>query len=261
MGTAIVTGASSGIGKVYADRLAQRGYNLRLVARRADRLEAVAKDLQARYGVAVQTDVADLSNAAELEKVAGKIGSDTSVTLLVNNAGTNKAGTVSESKWEDLEAMIRINVIALTRLTAAVLPGFQNRDRGAIINLASVVGFYRYPGVGVYSATKAFVNTFTRALQDELAGSNIVVQLVAPAATVSEIWEIGGMPLSSLPPGIVMTTEDCVDAALRGLDMGEKTTLPSMNNPQLLSDYEAASSALFGATSNGKPAERYLATQ
>ncbi len=164
MGTAVVTGASSGIRKIYADRLARRGYDLTLVARRADRLEAVANNLKQQYGVAVQTIVADLGNAGELEKVAQAVGSDISVTLLVNNAGTNKAGALSDSKWSDIEAMIHLNVTALSRLTLAVLPGFKDRDRGSIVNIGSVVGFHSYPGNSIYSGTKAFVLNLTRGL-------------------------------------------------------------------------------------------------
>lgn len=261
MGTAVVTGASSGIGKVYAERLAQQGYDLILVARRADRLEALAKNLKAQYGVTVQTIAADLGNAGELEKVVQAIGSDTSVTMLVNNAGTNKVGLLGDLKWTELEAMIHVNVTALTRLTLAVLPGFKERNRGAIVNMASMVGFHQYPGISIYSGSKAFVVNFTRGLQEELAGTGIAVQLVGPAATVSEIWDTQGFPLSAVPADIVMTTEDCVDASLQGLAMGEKTTLPSVHNAQMLADYDAASSALFGASQQtGKPAPRYKTT-
>ncbi len=208
MGTAVVTGASAGIGKVYADRLARQGYDLILVARRADRLEALAKDLKAQYGVTVQTITADLGNAGELEKVAEAIGSDMSVTMLVNNAGTNKVGLLADSKWIELEAMIHVNITALARLTLAILPGFKERNSGAIVNMASVLGFHSYPGISIYSGSKAFVVNFTRGLQEELADTGITVQLVAPAATVSEIWDIQGYPLSALPAEIVMTTED-----------------------------------------------------
>lgn len=258
MGTAVVTGASSGLGKIYADRLAKRGYDLLLVARRADRLEAVAKELRDRYGVDAQALVADLGKAADLEKVAQTIGSDPSITVLVNNAGTNTAAPVANLKSENLHSIIDVNVTALARLTVAVLPGFTERDRGTIINIGSVLGFAAYPYTGVYSGTKAFVLNFTRTLQQELAATKIKVQLVAPAATATEIWDVQGYPLSAIDPKIVMTAEDCVDASLTGLDQGELTTLPSVHDEQLLRNFNEASSALFaGSQLTGKPAARY----
>lgn len=261
LGTAIITGASSGIGKVYADRLAKRGYDLTLVARRVSRLEALAIDLKANYGTRVTTMVADLSNSVELDKLAQAVAEDTSVTLLVNNAGTNTTGALSELKPKDLEAMINVNVIALSRLTLAVLPGFKKRDRGAIVNIGSVLGFQGYPSTSIYSGAKAFVLVFTRALQAELSGTSIVVQLVAPAGTISEIWDVQGFPLSNVPAEVIMTTENCVDASLKGLDLREKTTLPSVDNLQLLADYDAASAALFAASQTGKPAARYTVSR
>jgi len=261
LGTAVVTGASSGIGKVYADRLAKRGYDLILVARRASRLEALTRDLTDQYGVDVQAIVADLGNAGELEKVAQSIGSNTSVTLLVNNAGTSQVGMLGDNDWANLEPMIHVNITALTRLTLAVLPGFKKRDRGAIVNIGSVVGFHSYPGASIYSGSKAFVLNFTQGLQGELAGTKITVQLVAPAATISEIWDKQGFPLESLDPATVMTTEDCVDAALEGLDLGEKITAPSLADSQLLTNFETAGSTLLGTAQTGKPAARYALSQ
>ena len=141
------------------------------------------------------------------------------------------------------------------------MPGLKARNRGAIINIGSAVSFYSYPGVTAYTGTKAFVLNFTRGLQAELAGSNVVVQFVGPAATESEIWEVGSMPLSSLPPEVVMTTEDCVKASLRGLDLGEAMTLPSVHDVQLLANYEAAATNLLAASQTGKPAPRYVVAQ
>ncbi len=260
-GTAVVTGASSGIGKVYAEHLAQRGYDLLLVARRADRLEALAKEIRERAGVTVRTLAADLAHAGELEKVADAIANNPEITLLVNNAGTNSVGMLADTRWPALASMIQVNVLALARLTGAVLPGFKARNQGAMINVGSVLSFYSYPGSATYSGTKAFVLNFTRGLQAELAGTNVIVQLVAPAATESEIWEVSGMALSSLPPEVVMTTDDCVKASLRGLDLGEAMTLPSVHDPQLLADYEAAAANLLAASQTGKPAPRYVVAQ
>ncbi len=256
-GTAVITGASSGIGAVYADRLARRGYNLLLIARRGDRLDALAHDLGARYRIQVESIVADLSKADELEAIAQRIGDDPTVTLLVNNAGISNVQPLADTAPGKLQPMISINIVALSRLTMAVLPGFKSRNRGAIVNIGSIVGFHAYPGTAIYSGTKAYVLSFTQALQAELAGTAVVAQLVAPAATVSEIWDVAGLPLSSLDAAMVMTTENCVDAALRGLDMGEAATVPPVEDAQLIANFHAASAALLGAGMTGKPASRY----
>lgn len=258
LGKAVVTGASSGIGKMYAEKLAQKGYDLVLVARRADRIEALASDLKVRYGVDAKAMIADLGNAADLERVAQAIAGDETVTMLVNNAGISTVGTLADANVETLESIIRLNVVALSRLTMAVLPGFKLRDRGAIVNIGSVVGFDGYVYTAIYGATKAYVMNLTRSLQAELAGTRVVAQLLAPAATVSEIWDLIGHPMDTLNPAIVMTTEDCVNASLRGLELGEKITAPSVQNPELVANFEAASAALMAASQlTGKPAPRY----
>ncbi len=258
LGTAIVTGASAGIGKVYADRLAARGYDLLLVARRADLLETLAQSLRDTHGIAVQTAAADLSVAAELEQLATEIEADEKISLLVNNAGTSTLAPVADTKLGAIEAMNAVNLTALVRLTAAVLPGFKKRDAGTIINIGSVLGFAGLPISTVYSSTKAYVNLFTRGLQKELADTNIAVQLVAPAATATDIWEISGVPLSHLDPATVMTVDAMVDAALVGLDLGEAVTLPSVEDAEaLLAAFDAASMAVLGSSQSGTPASRY----
>lgn len=252
LGTAVVTGASSGIGKVYAEKLAERGFDLILVARRADRLSALAEQLKTKHGVSVANVVADLSKPDDLERVARHLEQDASLTLLVNNAGTSVMGAFTEARAGVITDMLHVNVLALTRLALAVLPGFKQRDRGTLINMGSVLGFYGYPGTSAYSGTKAYVLTFTRGLQAELAGSKVKVQLVAPAGTATEGWDS-----TTVDASIVMTAEECVEVSLRGLDMQEPTTLPSVNDLQLLATYEAAASALMGASQTGKPANRY----
>jgi short-subunit dehydrogenase len=257
-GTAVITGASAGIGKTYANRLARRGYDLILVARRGDRLAAVAEPLREQYGVKVETVVADLGNAADLEKVAAKIGADASVTLLLNNAGTAAFGPVAQTGLDAVDAMNDVNLTALVRLSHAVLPGFKTRDRGTIINIGSVLGFQALPFSTVYSGTKAYAQFFTRGLQTEVAGTNVKVQLVCPAATATDIWEISGVPVTQLDPATVMTVENCVDAALAGLDMGEAITLPSVEDPApLLTAYDAATAKILSSAQSGKPASRY----
>jgi len=140
-GTAIVTGASAGLGKIYADRLAKQGYDLILVARRKDRLEELAKRLTNLYGIQTEALVADLSLTEDVNRVAERIAHDSSVVFLVNNAGTSKLGPTQNSQMADEHAMIQVNVVALTRLTVTALRGFRERDRGTIINVGSILGF------------------------------------------------------------------------------------------------------------------------
>lgn len=255
---AVVTGASSGIGAVYADRLAARGYDLVLIARRIERLQVLATTLHANHGVEVQTIKADLTNQADLEAVEQQLRSDERIALLVNNAGNGKlSGTVDMSD-ADTAATIALNVIAPTRLARAVLPGLLQRNTGAIINIASVMAFHALPITTLYSATKSYLLTFSSGLQGELAETGVRVQAVLPAGTATEFYDHAGIPLSAFDPAAVMTTENLVDAALAGFDRGEEVTLPSVHNVELWAAYEQARSALFGATQTGKPAPRYL---
>ena len=257
-GTAVVTGASAGIGQVYAERLAKQGYDLLLVARRADRLDAIASDLTKQHGIQVKTLAADLGDAAQLESVANAIANDDQITLLVNNAGTSFTGPLDGATVDQLYTLVNINILALTRLSMAVLPGFKSRNRGALVNLGSVVGFDGYPYTPIYGATKAYVQNLSTSLQAQLAGTEVVVQLVTPAATVSEIWDISGFALSNVDPGLVMSTEDMVDAALVGLERKERVTAPSVQDEDAVTKYLEAGSALFAASQQtGKPAPRY----
>ncbi len=257
-GTAVVTGASAGIGKVYADRLAARGYDLLLLARRADRLQAIGADLRSRYPVRVESLAADLATPGGLALAVQKLTADPSIAVLVNNAGASRVGSLAQTTSEQLSAMVALNVTALSTLTLAVLSGFQERDSGTIINIGSMVGFAPTAFVPIYGPTKAYILNFTQVLQQQLADTGIRVQLVAPSATVSEGWDVAGYSLSNLDPAIVMSTEDCVDAALRGLDMGELITLPSLQDDSLLRNFETASGALFEAAFlTGQPAARY----
>lgn len=257
MTTALITGASSGIGAIYADRLAARGYDLLLVARRGDRLHALADDLQQRHGVKISTLVADLSKAEGIQLVETVLRDDTTINLLVNNAGAANLAPVLSKNADQHEAINTLNTTALMRLTLAVLPRFVENNQGTIINIASVVAFHARAGSAVYSATKAWVLNFTRGLQEEFAGSNVRIQAVLPAATATEIWGHSGITLDALPEGSVMTSEDLVDAALAGLDQGELITVPPVEDLQLWDNWEAARLALFSASRNGKPASRY----
>jgi short-subunit dehydrogenase len=257
LGVAIVTGASSGIGKVYADRLAARGYDLVLVARRADRLREIAADLQERFPIRAEVLVADLAQPAGLSATIERISSDDSVSLLVNNAGFSAAQPLVETSSELIANMIALNITALTALSKAALVRFQERGAGTIVNVGSGVGFAPISWIPVYGPTKAYVLQFTQILQQQVAGTGVRVQLVVPGAVVSEGWDVAGVSISTMDPSSVMTTEDCVDAALSGLDMGELITAPSLQDDTLLRSFETASGALLQAVFHGEPAARY----
>jgi len=254
-GAALVTGASSGIGALYADRLAKRGYDLILVARNGERLKALAARLISETGSSVKPLVADLSKKADLAKVEAVLRDDPSITMLVNNAGTASITPLLNSDINEMEAMIALNVTALTRLTYAAAPAFVARGAGAIINIGSVVGVIPERLNGVYGATKAFVLALTQSLQHELAEKGMRIQAVLPAATATDIWEKAGRHHSNLPAGTVMSTEDMVDAALAGFDLGETVTIPPLQDGEDWTRFDGARRALkFG---NSAPAPRY----
>lgn len=256
-GKALVTGASGGFGAIYADRLARRGYDLILVARRAAKMEELAVRLQHDFGVKVEVVAADLGAAADLDRVAALVGSDPDITLLVNNAGTATLAPVGGTKPGQHDAMVALNAAALSRLSLAALPAFKARNKGIIVNIGSVLGLVTLPVTGIYSGTKGYVMNFTQGLQQEVQGTEVFVQLVLPAASATDIWETGGLPLSNLDPNTVMQPEDVVDAALAGLDQRELVTLPSVEDATLWQEFVAARDRLFGASRSNKPASRY----
>jgi short-subunit dehydrogenase len=256
-GKALVTGASGGFGAIYADRLARRGYDLILVARRAAKMEELAVRLQYDFGVKVEVVAADLGAAADLDRVAALVGSDPDITLLVNNAGTATLAPVGGTEPGQHDAMVALNAAALSRLSLAALPAFKARNKGIIVNIGSVLGLVTLPVTGIYSGTKGYVMNFTQGLQQEVQGTEVFVQLVLPAASATDIWETGGLPLSNLDPNTVMQPEDVVDAALAGLDRRELVTLPSLEDATLWQEFVAARDRLFVASRSNKPASRY----
>ncbi|ACP21706.1 probable short-chain dehydrogenase (plasmid) [Sinorhizobium fredii NGR234] len=256
-GTALITGASSGIGAIYADRLARRGYDLILVARNQSRLNELAKRLADETERAIEVVAADLGNKPDLGRVEQILRTDASITLLVNNAGVGATGPLLTSDVDKMEEMITLNVNALTRLTYAVVPGLVARGTGAIINIASIVGIAPEVLNGVYGASKAFVLAFTLSLQKELADRNIRIQAVLPGATATDFWDIAGTPLEHVPSEIVMPAEVMVDAALAGFDLGEQITIPSLPEAADWEAYEAARQTLMPNLSLRTPAARY----
>ncbi|MCH4548995.1 SDR family oxidoreductase [Rhizobium sp. WYCCWR 11279] len=256
-GTALVTGASSGIGAVYAHRLAKQGYDLIIVARNGERLKALASGLTEETGRTVETVVADLGNTADLARVEGVLKQDRSITLLVNNAGVGGTAPLLAADVDKMQKMIELNVTALMRLTYAAAPGFVARGGGTIINIASIVAIAPERLNGVYGATKAFVLAFSQSLKHELTEKNIRIQAVLPGATATEFWGIAGTPIEHLPNEIVMSAEDMVDASLAGLKQGEFATIPALEDAGLLSAYEQARQALIPNLSRSVPAKRY----
>jgi short-subunit dehydrogenase len=256
-GTALVTGASTGIGAVYADRLARRGHDLILVARNKARLASVARRLACETGRAVAVVEADLTDAADLRRIERILRTNADISLLVNNAGVGAAAPLLASDVDKMEEMIRLNVTALTRLTYAAVPGFVARRAGTIINISSIAAISPEALNGVYGGTKAFVLALTHSLVHELADRGVRVQAVLPGATATEFWDLAGRPVHQLPPQIVMSADDMVDAALAGLDLGESVTIPSLVNNAEWERYEAVRRAISGKLSSAIPAPRY----
>jgi short-subunit dehydrogenase len=257
-GTALITGASTGIGAVYADRLAKRGYDLILVARSKDRLDEVAKQIHSSTGRKTETLQADLSVAADVKRVADRLASDSAITALVNNAGIASASKLLESDPDYLDQIVQINVTAFTRLAIAAASNFAKRASGLIINIGSVVALAPELLNGVYSGSKAFVQNFSTALKNELAEKGVTVQVVLPGATATPLWEKAGVNVhTDLPAEWVMSTEDMVDASLAGLDQGEFATIPGLPDAADLAAYEKARLALAPNLSRRDPAPRY----
>jgi uncharacterized protein len=256
-GTALITGASSGLGAVYADRLARRGYDLILVARNRNRLMALANRITAETHQSVEIVDADLNDRVALAVVEAKLKQDASVTLLVNNAGVGTHTPLLESDIDAMTRMIDLNVTALTRLTYAAVPGFIARGTGAVINISSIVAISPETLNGVYGGSKAFVLAFSQSLHHELADKGVQVQAVLPGATATDFWQTGGLPIEHLPEGIVMSASDMVDAALTGFDRRELVTIPSLHAGEKWEAYEAARRTMSGDLSNDVPAPRY----
>jgi short-subunit dehydrogenase len=256
-GVALITGASAGIGSVYAHRLAQRGYDLILVARDEQRLTRLANEITATTGRKAEVLPADLTMKADLKRVEERLRTDGQVTALVNNAGFGGAAKLIDSDVEDMDNMIQLNVTALMRLTSAVLPGFLAREKGLIINIASIMALIPEMLNGVYSGTKAFVVNLTQSLHNEVKDKGIQVQAVLPGATSTAFWDRANLPVHHLPTEIVMTVEEMVAASLAGLEQGEVITIPSLPDLGDWEKLEAARKALAPNLSRQHAAARY----
>lgn len=268
-GSALVTGASSGIGAEYATRLAGRGHDLVLVARRADRLDALAGRLREETGVAVEPVVADLSHSPDLARVAERAAA-ADVALLVNNAGINGYGPFAEVDAGLLAKVIDVNVTAPTILTRAAVPGMLARGRGAVVNVASLLAFAGalppgpLPHRAVYGGTKGYVVAFTRTLAAELAGTPVRVQVVCPGLTATEFHlGTGEAPV----PGEArvhgdggMPAADVVTASLAALETGEVVCVPGLPDAGAVARLADAELALRGG-SGAALAPRYRSAE
>ncbi|MCP1650159.1 SDR family NAD(P)-dependent oxidoreductase [Pseudomonas nitroreducens] len=257
LGRALITGASSGIGATYAQRLAAQGYDLLLVARDQQRLEALAARLGEEYGVSVDVLKADLTRREDRARVEARLAEDASISLLLNNAGVAINGTLLETDLDRLESMIELNVIATARLAGAAAKAFAGRGRGTIINVASVLALAPELFNGSYSATKAFVLNLSQSMQQELAPQGLRIQAVLPGATRTEIWDRAGTDISALPAEMLMDVNHMVDAALAGLAQGEVVTLPALPDAGEFEAFTAARLKMTPNLSRSAPAQRY----
>ncbi|QND66607.1 SDR family oxidoreductase [Mesorhizobium loti] len=258
-GIALVTGASSGIGAIYADRLAHRGYDLILVARNQTKLDDVAKRIAGSTGRGVNAVAVDLNRKMDLARLETLLESDPGITMLVNNAGMGAVSPLLETNVDRMAAMIELNVTALTRLTYAAVPAFVARGGGTIINVSSAVAIAPEMLNGVYGATKAFVLAFSVSLHKELAGKNLRIQAILPGVIATNFWDVSGGSLDQLPNKTleVMQPDDLVDAALAGLDQGELVTIPSLPEAGDWHAYEAARQKLVPNLSLSATPARY----
>jgi short-subunit dehydrogenase len=225
---AVITGASSGIGAMFARKLAARGYDVLLVARREGRLRSLATELAETYHVSGDILAADLASDADRDRVAERIRTAANLGLLVNNAGFGTLGFFSDCDVEGQLLMHRVHVLATVHLTHAALQNLMPKGEGGVINVSSVAGFGQTAGSVSYSATKGWMNIFTAALSAELEvqKSGVRVQALCPGFTLSEFHDTLGMDRSPIPQSMWMTADFVVNESLRGFDAGKLFVIP-----------------------------------
>jgi len=260
---ALVTGASSGIGTSFAERLAKDGYDLIIVARRRDRLEELAQRLQESYPVNVEVLAADLSKPDAMRTVEKRIAEESALAMLVNNAGFGAYMPFAELDPDKAEELINLQVLAVARLTRAALPGMLARGHGAIINVSSRLGFsgsmgsVQMPKRATYAGTKAFINTFSQLVQSEIEGTGVQVQALCPGVVPTEFHAIQGSDTSRFPAAIVMSPEEVVEASLAGLKLGEVICVPALEDMSLLTNIQESEKNFFELSRTGNLAARY----
>jgi len=255
--TVLITGASSGIGAIYAERLARRGHPLVLVARDKARLDALAARLRDETKIEVEVLQADLTQPSDLAAVESRLREDAGIRILINNAGAALSGHFIDQSTDDVARLVSLNTTALVRLASAVAPRLAQAGKGAIVNIGSVVGLAPEFGMSVYGATKAFVLFLSQGLSLELAPKGVYVQAVLPAGTRTEIWERAGIDSSAMPD--LMGVEELVDAALVGFDRRELVTIPPLHDGARWEVLNAARQTLIGDIRQAHVAERYRA--
>lgn len=256
---ALVTGASAGIGRSYAEHLARTGHALVLVARRADRLEELAASLREAHGVDVEVLPADLADDDGVARVVTRLGAEPFVDLLVNNAGYAVRGRVGELDAQATAEMLRVNVLALTQLSTAAMARMRAAGRGRIINIASGTVFMQMPGNAGYGASKNYVMALTRTMQAEATGTGVHVQLLIPGVIATDFHAVAGNSLSNFPPERVMSADDLVVSSLRALEMDEAVCIPSLPDVADWEAYVEAERRLAANVSKDRPASRYHA--
>jgi hypothetical protein len=253
--TVLITGASTGIGTIYAERFARRGHDLVLVARDRPRLEALAERLRDEADVAVDILSADLTQPGDLAAVEARLREDTRIDTLINNAGAALSGQFIDQSTDDVARLVALNTTALVRLASAVAPRLARAGHGAIVNIGSVVGLAPEFGMSVYGATKAFVLFLSQGLSLELSPKGVYVQAVLPAGTRTEIWGRAGIDTSAMPD--LMEVNALVDAALVGFDRREPVTIPPLHDGARFEALNAARQALIADIRQAQVAERY----
>jgi len=225
---AAITGASAGLGAVFARKLAEQGYDLLLIARRRDRLEELSAELSRAHGVAAEPMTADLARLEDIDAVAARLANEPRLTLLINNAGFGTKGRFWEAPLDEQAAMHRVHIDATMRLSRAALAAMVPRDEGAVINVASVAGFLRSAANVSYCATKAWINAFTEGLYLELAGlgSRVTVQALCPGFTHTDFHDVMGLSPSEIPGWLWLTADDVVGASLAALPSRKLYVVP-----------------------------------
>lgn len=257
-GMAVVTGASSGIGRAYAERLASNGMDVVVVARRRDALDALKRELE-RGGGRVRTLVADLARAEDVERLGTELAT-LPVELLVNNAGVAHYMPFAQLPVERARELVDVNALSPVLLTRAAIPGMVQRGRGAIINVASLLAFSgaarapHLPQRAVYAATKAFLVTFTEILAAELAGAGVKMQVVCPGVVRSEFHSRQGIDMSQAPR---MEPDLIVTASLADLARGVVVSIPALADESVKPKFDDIASTLLGVARSTELAPRY----
>jgi short-subunit dehydrogenase len=231
--TAVVTGASSGIGAAFASRFAREGYSLLLIARRKDLLSKLALELEGEHHITVSVLIADLSTDEGVRKVEKRLAGDDTIELLVNSAGFGTRGLFVEVESKKSQRMVYLHVMAAMRITAAVLPAMIANRRGYVIQVSSIGAFFTTSHYTVYSATKAFINMFALGLHDELAGTGVKVQALCPGLTDTGFMrtdEFKSFSYSMVPKFAWMSPERVVEESLHALGKNRLVFIPGKGN-------------------------------